>query len=169
MSAEVVVSVAAVAIAVTSLIVSLYQARMTQRHHEDSFRPILQITSHGGEVAGLQLANVGLGPAIVFDSSVSVDGVHRGRFEQSVVQSIADEVEEIVGGHVSKWTFGLEEYVVERDYSTLLFGMRRSDDRQSEELFRFIDDRLKFTICYRSIHGKAWEVTHPPDGRSQYP
>ena len=92
--------------------------------------------------------------------------MHRGKFEQSVVQGIAHEVEELVGGHVSKWTFGLKEYVIERDYSTLLFGMRRSDDRQSEELFRFIDDRLQFTICYRSIHGKTWELTHPPDGRS---
>ena len=59
-----------------------------------------------------------------------MDGERRGRYEQRVIQGIANEVEKLVGGHVSKWTFGMKEYVIECDYSALLFGMRHFDDEQ---------------------------------------
>ena len=70
-------AVSAIVIAVASLSVSIVEARTARRHNHQSVKPILQINrvnQHDDAKVGLRLRNVGLGPAIIVSTKVTLDG-----------------------------------------------------------------------------------------------
>ena len=78
MTPELVTAISSIFIAGLALAVSVYQSALTRQHNRQTVRPVLQLRSSFrlGEIAGLHLANVGLGPAVIRSSKVS----YRTRF-----------------------------------------------------------------------------------------
>jgi hypothetical protein len=87
MTPELVTAISSVVIAVLALVVTVYQSVLTRKHNRQTVRPVLQLRCgfRLGEIAGLHLANVGLGPAVIRSSAVSVDGRHLGSFDKKTV------------------------------------------------------------------------------------
>jgi len=75
MDASTVVAACATVIAVVSLVVSVSEARATRRHYLLSVRPLLELQTsfRRGDRAGLRLMNVGLGPAVITKTLLTVD------------------------------------------------------------------------------------------------
>ncbi|WKX74581.1 hypothetical protein [Streptomyces sp. XD-27] len=94
MNAETVTAICAVVIAVASLVVSVYQTHAMRQHNRHSVRPILQLHRGwpvGGR-AGLRLTNSGLGPAIVVDSTLTVDGEVIGAWNARGVDHVRERL-----------------------------------------------------------------------------
>lgn len=75
MNAETVTAICAVVIAIASLVVSVYQTHAIRQHNHHSVRPVLQLQGGwptGGK-AGIRLINSGLGPAVIVESTLTVD------------------------------------------------------------------------------------------------
>jgi hypothetical protein len=90
MDAGTVVAICATIIAVVSLAVSVYEGRATRRHYRLSVRPLLQlaVSFHTSRTAGLRLVNVGLGPAVITKTVLSVGGELLGEFNESNVNKL---------------------------------------------------------------------------------
>jgi hypothetical protein len=90
MDAGTVVAICATIISVVSLAVSVYEGRATRRHYHLSVRPLLQlaVSFHTSRTAGLRLVNVGLGPAVITKTVLSVGGELLGEFNESNVNKL---------------------------------------------------------------------------------
>jgi hypothetical protein len=79
MNASIIVAICATVIAVFSLAVTVYEAWATRRHDRISVHPFLElrIGLRQGRTAGLQLINSGLGPALITNTILTLDGTSR--------------------------------------------------------------------------------------------
>ncbi|WP_242705203.1 MULTISPECIES: hypothetical protein [Streptomyces] len=94
MKAETVTAICAVVIAVASLVVSVYQTRAMRQHNRHSVRPILQLHQGwpAGGRAGIRLINSGLGPAIIVDGTLTVDGEVVGSWNAPSVDRLRERL-----------------------------------------------------------------------------
>lgn len=150
MSADTVVAVSAVVIAVASLGVSLWQARSTRQHNPHSVRPVLQLHLgiHDGARSGIRLINVGLGPAVVVRTLVRLDGEVIGRWDRAS----ADTIRTGLTTHLNAVTFG-ENEVLAAGYSEYLLSLPTYDASTHELIKDLLDRRLAVTIHYESLYG----------------
>ncbi|WP_060904472.1 hypothetical protein [Streptomyces scabiei] len=79
--AETGIAVCATVIALVSLWISLVQTKAAREHNRQSVRPLLQIRRIKDDVAGLEIINAGLGPAIVTKTLVTFDGENVGAWD----------------------------------------------------------------------------------------
>ena len=94
MDASTVVAACATVIAVVSLVVSVSEARATRRHYLLSVRPLLELQTsfRRGDRAGLRLMNVGLGPAVITKTLLTVDDQLLGAFNEANVNKVRDSL-----------------------------------------------------------------------------
>ncbi|WP_327315286.1 hypothetical protein [Streptomyces sp. NBC_01235] len=150
MQAETVIAVAATVVALGSLWVSYSQGKAARVHNRQSLRPILQIRRIRNDqegMAGFQVVNAGLGPAVVTDSVVRWDGVVVGAWNRDVKDLVFEPVD---------WP---QTYSLRRG-SAVLVGQTtflvRFDSDDPERLRRFYDrikTRLVITLHYESVYG----------------
>ena len=82
---------AATVIALLSLFVTIFEVRQSRFHSRASVRPVLQLSwTSADPTVGLRLKNVGLGPAIIYETRCFVDGKLIGRFNRENAINIAD-------------------------------------------------------------------------------
>lgn len=150
MSAETVVAICAVVIAVASLVVSVWQAFVTRQHNRHSVRPVLQLHRgiHEGARSGIRLINAGLGPAVIVRTSVSLDGEVIGRWDKPC----ADRVRAGLPAHLNAVTFGREE-VLAIGYNEYLLSLPHYDARAHAAIKDVLTSRLAITIDYESLYG----------------
>jgi hypothetical protein len=137
--ASIVIASCATVIAVASLAVSVYEARATRNHNRHSVRPILELR-HGfprGRTAGLQLTNSGIGPAAITHTSLKVDGVPLGEFNESGVNRLRD----LLAIRPSATTLGRKS-VLATDYDEYLLSIERCDPDTHREFADLIRHRL---------------------------
>jgi hypothetical protein len=162
MDASDLVAVCSVVIAVAALAVSGYQSWLARDHNRRSVRPALQFASswRAGSTAGLQLSNVGLGPALVTKSTVWLDGTLIGPFNH--------DASEILRGpkrprpNASTFTAGA---IFPTGYRNYLLSVEDYDfafDRHSE-FTALIADRLTLEIDYTSLYEKQTWTARWPD------
>ncbi|MET9694353.1 hypothetical protein ABZY81_39055 [Streptomyces sp. NPDC006514] len=92
MDANTIITTCATAVAVGSLWASTVQARAVKVHNRTSVMPHLQIRqvkNYENGRTGLQVLNVGLGPALVTRSTVKLDGVPVGQWNWPTFQTMA--------------------------------------------------------------------------------
>jgi hypothetical protein len=94
MDASVIVAICATVIAVVSLAVSVYEARVTRQHNRISVRPFLELRvgMSQGRTAGLQLINAGLGPAVITGTVLMLDGRPLGEFSEASVNVLSGKL-----------------------------------------------------------------------------
>jgi hypothetical protein len=164
MNANTVTAICAVVIAVASLSVSIFQARAVRQHNRHSVRPILQLDRgwRVGGRAGLRLVNVGLGPALIVDSTLTVDGNVIGTWQEPSV----NRIRESLPVRPSAVTFNDGE-VIATDYDQYLLSVASYDPQNHTELQELINGRLTLEIRYESLYGgENYQVTltpRPPD------
>ncbi|WP_369776365.1 hypothetical protein [Streptomyces sp. R33] len=160
MKAETVTAICAVVIAVASLVVSIYQTRAMRQHNRHSVRPVLQLHRGwpvGGR-AGIRLINSGLGPAVVVDSVLTVDGEPIGAWCESSV----DRVREGLPVSPSAVTFNRGE-VLATDYEQYLLSVAGYDPHGHADVEDLINRRVTLKIRYESLYGGEdyTAVLHP--------
>jgi hypothetical protein len=160
MDASTVTAVAATAIASASFAVSISEARASRRHNRHSVAPVLELWTqrrHGG-TTGLRLCNYGLGPAVITGTSVSVDGVHLGRWTRPVVDSLR--------AGLTEWPRALAlngpRPTLPAGAERLLLYVDGYDPARHGDLWELLEARLTFTVTYDSLYGgENFQVTHP--------
>ncbi|MGC0335277.1 hypothetical protein [Streptomyces sp. SLBN-8D4] len=150
MNAETVTAICAVVIAVASLVVSVYQTHATRQHNRHSVRPVLQLHRGwpvGGR-AGIRLVNSGLGPAIIVETTLTVDDEVIGAWDAPS----ADRVRDRLSVRPSAVTFNRGE-VIATDYERYLLSVASYDPQDHTEVENLINRRLTLTIHYESLYG----------------
>ena len=92
MSINAITAVSAIVIALASLVISITEARATRRHNRNSVKPVLlvvRVKKYDDLRAGLKLRNVGLGPAVIVDTVVTLDGNVIGKWDRGSLDLIA--------------------------------------------------------------------------------
>ncbi|MFJ4526552.1 hypothetical protein ACIP4Y_37570 [Streptomyces sp. NPDC088810] len=150
MNAETVTAVCAVVIAVASLVVSVYQTHAMRQHNRHSVRPILQLHRGwppGGR-AGIRLINSGLGPAVIVDSTLTVDDEVLGAWNACSVDRVRDRL----SVRPSAVTFNQGE-VIATDYEQYVLSVASYDPQSHAEVDDLINRRLTLIIRYESLYG----------------
>src|SRR4051812_43022413 len=145
-------SLAAGVVAAAALLTPLYEARINRPHQKIAVWPYLtQFNSDSGGVYTRQVANVGLGPALVRSFQVRVDGrVVRdwGAVRAALMPDAA--------WHRSESTsFGLGSVLTPNGHLTLLQLGDSADARR----FHSVVDRLETQVCYCSLYDECWRVS----------
>ncbi|MFJ3793215.1 hypothetical protein [Kitasatospora sp. NPDC090091] len=92
MDSDTVIAASATVVAIGSLWVSLSQAKAARVHNRKSVRPHLQIRQvkeYEGGITGIQVANVGLGPALITRTTVKLDGQPLGQWDFRTFQALS--------------------------------------------------------------------------------
>ncbi|WP_306321458.1 MULTISPECIES: hypothetical protein [unclassified Streptomyces] len=148
MRADTVIAVAATVTALGSLWVSHAQSRATRLHNRQSVRPILQIRRiHEDGRVGLQMINAGLGPAIVTDTVVRLNGEVVGRWNRDVKSRIFED---------SAWpmTYSLGQgTVVLNGQQTFLVRYDSDAPDRLERVWDLVSRRLTIDVQYESVYG----------------
>ncbi|MFF0000854.1 hypothetical protein [Streptomyces avermitilis] len=150
MNAETVTAICAVVIAVASLVVSVYQTHAMRQHNRHSVRPVLQLHRGwptGGR-AGIRLINSGLGPAVIVDSTLTVDDEVIGVWDAPSIDRVRDRL----SVHPSAVTFNRGE-VIATDYEQYLLSVASYDPQSHAEVEDLINRRLTLKIHYESLYG----------------
>ncbi|MFE9476958.1 hypothetical protein ACFYOR_39140 [Streptomyces griseofuscus] len=150
MNADTVTAICAVVIAVASLIVSVYQTHAMREHNRHSVRPILQLHRGwptGGR-AGIRLINSGLGPAVIVESTITVDDEVIGAWNKLS----ADRVRDPLSIRPFAATFNHGE-VIAIDHEQYLLSVASYDPQHHAEVKDLINRRLTLEIRYESLYG----------------
>lgn len=151
MDASTVVAVCATVIAVVSLAVSVYEVAATRRHNRLSVRPLLELRTsfHPGRTAGLQLVNVGLGPAVITGSVLRLKGEPLGPWDEATVNQVREGLFPFWPSAVTFTAGSLLATDYDPDDHTVLFDLVRC--------------RLGVQLQYQSIYGgQTWTAAWTP-------
>ncbi|MFF4948219.1 hypothetical protein [Streptomyces chattanoogensis] len=150
MNADTITAMCAVVIAVASLVVAVYQTHAMRQHNRHSVRPILQLhrSWHAGGRAGIRLINSGLGPAVIVDSTLTVDDEVIGAWNKLSVDRVRDRL----SVRPSAVTFSQGE-VIAIDYEQYLLSVASYDPQNHDEVEDLINRRLTLKIRYESLYG----------------
>jgi hypothetical protein len=95
MDANTVIAVCATVIALGSLWVSYAQIKIARSHNRQAVRPLLKlrrVKNYGNNETGVQIINAGLGPAIIMNSTVSLDGSAIGQWDLQTYHAIVADL-----------------------------------------------------------------------------
>lgn len=160
-----VVAVSGVVIAVAALAVSTYQSWLSRDHNRRSVRPVLELRTHfrPGSTAGLRLTNSGLGPAVLTETAVWLDGARVGPFDQETSNLIRGEARPRPSAHTLSG-----RNVLATDYDGDLLSVANYDATLDwhAAFATLIQDRMTLEIHYTSLYEeKTWTVRWPRAGR----
>jgi hypothetical protein len=158
--AEMLVAVSAVFIGVCALVVSLYEASIMRAEQRSSVLPIIELgrsyfadSTSPDAVLRLELhaENVGIGPAVIRDFEVTVDGEAHPTWG-SAMQALLGRDETIEYGQstINGRTLPAERNVV-------MFSLRNTVLTR-ELLGEF--ERLDFEACFCSVFDECWTTSY---------
>jgi hypothetical protein len=148
--ANTVTAICATGIAVASLAVSISQTRAVQKHNRRSVRPFLQfeyqIVPSGH--AGMRLRNVGLGPAIVTATSVTLDGKPIGLWDEVSVNELRRSLP------CRPWALTFHAgWALAAGYNELLMSLDNYERSRDEWFWELLRRRLVVEVRYESLYG----------------
>lgn len=151
MSVDTITAVCAIVIAVASLAVSIIEARAARQHNRYSVKPVLQIIrvkTHEDLRAGLKLRNVGLGPAVIVHTKVTLDGQEVGSWDR-------DSFDRIVGSNkpMPKFSTLYNNAVIPAGEEEFLIFIDHFKEGQHAWFWDLIAHRLSVEINYDSLYG----------------
>lgn len=165
---EMLVGLSAVFIGVCALFVSLYEAHLMRQEQRAAVIPIVELarsyyrTTEDDGTQGWRLTmhaeNVGIGPALVRDFVVSVDGEPQQTW-RSAFQALLDTDEEIPYGQST-----INGRTIPPDRIIEMVSVSNSET-VAGILSEF--DRLEFSACYCSIFDECWTTSFRTMGEAQ--
>jgi hypothetical protein len=164
MNASVVVAICATIVAVLSLAISVYEARANRRHNRISVRPFLEfrIGLPQGRIGGLQLINVGLGPAVITRAVLTLDGEPLGEFGEESVDLLRGRLS------VRPAAITFRRTILAADYDQFLLSVESFDRTEHAEFADLLKHRLGMEIRYESLYGgEGYKAERKPRPRVQ--
>ncbi|MFI7470637.1 hypothetical protein [Nonomuraea sp. NPDC049646] len=166
MGAEAVIALAAAVIALAALFVAIFEVRATRRHNRLSVRPVLQcrVTLREGEPSGLSITNAGLGPAVIVETRVWLDGVLMGPWNRECTIEVIKRLKKqpttstlVEGSTLSPGT------------QKLLLGLSSYMPSENPDFKTLLETRLDLEVRYESLYGgeNLMVTTRSPGWRSQ--
>ncbi|MEO3788052.1 hypothetical protein ABGB12_32400 [Actinocorallia sp. B10E7] len=161
MSAESITAVCATVIAVLSLMISLQESHAVRQHNRQSIRPALQLSHirRRGGITGIGLTNCGIGPAVITQTILKLDGVLLGAWDESTVNTFRERLRPVPGAR----TF-LPGHTLAVGYNELLLYLNEFDVEQHMDFWNLIRHQLELEIHYESLYGGENFVAFLPKG-----
>jgi len=161
MSVDAITAVCAIVIAVASLAVSIIEARATRKHNRYSVKPalrIIRVKTHEDLRAGLKLRNVGLGPAVIMRTTVTLDGRDVGSWDRDSFDLIVESNKPI-----PKFSTLYDNTVIPAGEEQFLIFIDHFKEGQHAWFWELIAHRLSIEIRYDSLYGgeNFTESKHP--------
>ncbi|MFJ2826285.1 hypothetical protein ACIPC1_01505 [Streptomyces sp. NPDC087263] len=151
MNSDTVTAISATAIALCSLWVSYTQTRATRQHNRQSVKPLLEMRTVKGyddHKAGLQIINAGLGPAIVTNSVVQLDGETIGHWNLHAYHLATASM----SARPKVYCVGPGAVILAGQTSFLLHVETFRDD-EHDGFWELVTQRLVIEIHYESLYG----------------
>ncbi len=159
---EAIIGLCAVVVSVVAVFISAYEARIERDWQRAAVWPFVQLSRSNyfsedtpGErrwVLMLNAENVGVGPALIKDFHVTVDGKPHADW-QSAMQALLKTEETIDYGES---TVNGAILPAERMYR--MFELH--DSALAEKVAEAMKGRLDFEACYCSVFGDCWETSY---------
>ncbi|MFE3492856.1 hypothetical protein ACFXOS_07070 [Streptomyces sp. NPDC059175] len=161
MEADTVIAVCATVIALGSLWTSYSQARTARFHNRQSVRPLLQIRqvkNYEDQKAGLQVINVGLGPAVITKTVVTLDGELIGQWNLQTYRTVTAPLS------TTPKMFALFDGVsFIAGQSAFLLHLDEFNPAEHDAFWELIAQRLRIEIHYESLYGgEDFRAVPPP-------
>ncbi|MFF8915700.1 hypothetical protein ACF08M_20855 [Streptomyces sp. NPDC015032] len=160
MDSDTVIATAATTIALGSLWVSYTQTRATRLHNRQTVRPLLvmrRVKEHEGHEAGLLVINAGLGPAVVTNSVVHLDGDHIGQWHYHTQERVLAPLPVRPKAHSLR-----PGAAVLAGQSAFLLHLDEFSENQHGWFWDLITRRLVIEIRYESLYGGEDFRATPP-------
>ncbi|WP_188197212.1 hypothetical protein [Nonomuraea sp. SYSU D8015] len=150
MDAQTVIAISATIIAIASLTVSIYQLRASRLHNRHSVRPLLQLNLRTveGEVSGIELQNIGLGPAIITGTRAWLDGHDLGAWNRVTSRQARAGIVPRPGASSLSDGMGIPS-----GESMFLLSMDAWNRTKHGAFRKLIEQRIEFEIQYESLYG----------------
>ena len=146
---ESIVALAAIFVSIATLFVYLYQAHIMQKQQITSVWPYVQWGyTNSPDGVYIQVENKGIGPAIVKNVTVKMNGESFNSFKE-VFEALGDTTSQDyiysrIGGQVIAPGEKLQPFYIE-------------DWKKGEEHLEKMQQRsFEYTICYCSVYGDCW-------------
>lgn len=149
-SASMVTAIAAGIISLSALGVSLYEAHLMRMESRAAVLPILETWSfHGGEGFGINVANKGIGPALIRSVEPSRDG--------TAAQSWADLYAGVLEGEEPGFSMAMitGNILMPGEVVTVI----RVEPGDGSRLLWRSGDQVSMRICYCSVYEDCWTQT----------
>lgn len=163
MTSEFIIAVASIAIALSALAVAIWQGILMRRHNRLSLRPHLtfrQMMSEANPQFSLELLNNGIGPAIIKDFQVLLDGGREDHFDAQGWMALLD----LVGlkGRAIGAVCDSEEFLAAGQSLQLIKYESLPAPMGTRELRQALR-RMEVHIEYQSVYGDKYRVRfHTP-------
>lgn len=156
LTADHIISISSVIIALSAFILSIRQAKSTEKHNRLSLTPNLCITyvfKQDTLEFNADIENTGIGPAIIHDVIAEVDGKALPRGSINWIE-IFDALK--FPGNVGVMNLGNEFIQPNKKYS--LVALQSVDPTYSKNEMLKVIQRIKITIHYQSVYGDKFET-----------
>lgn len=159
MDASTVTAICSTVIAIAALAVSVMEGRATRQHNHQSVRPLLQLRhARRDGWAGIQLQNCGLGPAIITQTRLVLDGNAAGGWNLSDVEAIyamCDPPLKVTAA--IKLTTLRDGRVISVNYDDSILGLSDYDPYSDPMSFwKVLRGRVYLEIHYESLYGERY-------------
>jgi hypothetical protein len=153
-----IIALSAAVIALCSLIISIWQGYLMRMHNRISLRPKIDINyrTHNGDLLGITLQNNGFGTAIVSKTEIRFN-------DQVFLFHSIDEwysfMEHVLPHRVQCRYTGFtpdKDYSIAAGDSVELFVIEPDEAAGDYIEQKFIIDKLKFNITYRSLYNEKF-------------
>lgn len=159
MDANTMTAICSTVIAIAALAVSVIEGRATRRHNHQSVRPLLQLRHVRRDGwAGLQLVNCGLGPAIITQTILELDGNAAGGWNWTDVRGLYAMCDPPLKETASLALTTLSDgRVIPVGYDDSLFGLSDYDPYSDPMGFwKVLRGRIYLEIHYESLYGERF-------------
>jgi len=156
---EMLVGLSAVFIGVCALVVSLYEASLMREEQRASVLPIIELArSHYTKEdspdkwrLSLHAENVGIGPALIGDFRVTVDGKAHPTWRSAFTALLGDDVQLSYGQST------INGRTIPADRMITMFELSNTEIA-TDIMANF--DRLNFEACYCSVFDECWKTDY---------
>ena len=165
---EMLVAVSAVFIGVCALAVSLYETKLMREEQRSAVLPILELSrsyytkssdeTREGWRLSLHADNVGIGPARIHDSVVTVDGKPYTTWRSAFGALLGSDVT------ISYSKSTINGRTIPADRSIKMFDL--SNTELVVPIFAEFD-RLEFEACFCSVFDECWTTTYSSFGAAE--
>ena len=164
---QLVISVAAILLSLSGLLVSVYQARIAHENQQMSVWPRLHIDiGHTNQNFDFFVSNNGIGPALIRQTELRYAGKlmpdHITFYRSLVRNQLSDSLRL---QELRYQTLETGDVLKAGEYRSLFMSKRNGPLADTLEKITMIDSTFRYCVTYSDVYGTCWQVIYT-DGRS---
>lgn len=159
MSPEIIISIASAVVAISAVIVTIWQSTLMRRHNKLSVKPILNfqvqsVKSHG--FIGMRLSNDGFGPAIIEEICLFIDNEFIGHSNFKTWMLVLKKLKIVNSGFVLH-TITQNHSILSGRSINLIYLDKTKLTENSIKNFKLLRKHLHITVSYKSIYNEKFK------------